>query len=155
MPTIFVYSACRFHFERDWKTWGSARQVSRTKNVTECPPIFLLCLHIPFRQTLENMTECSPIFWNVFYVFCRNFLPWSLPGGRGGPDGVAGWSFNVFRTPLRKWTSPLCENPIIYYVFEVAFRENPIIYYVLSCPGGVFWRPCGPFGHSFNDLFWS
>ena len=35
-------------------------------------------------------------------------------------------------TPLRKWTSPCCENPIIYYVFEVAFCENPIIYYVLS-----------------------
>ena len=36
------------------------------------------------------------------------------------------------RTPLRKRTSPRCENPIIYYVFEVAFCENPIIYYVLS-----------------------
>ena len=38
-------------------------------------------------------------------------------------------------TPLRKWTSPCCENPIIYYVFEVAFCENPIIYYVLSTSG--------------------
>jgi hypothetical protein len=35
-------------------------------------------------------------------------------------------------TPLRKWTSPRCENPIFYYVFEVAFCENPIIYYVLK-----------------------
>ena len=34
-------------------------------------------------------------------------------------------------TPLRKWTSPYCENPSIYYVFEVAFCENPSIYYVL------------------------
>jgi hypothetical protein len=31
-------------------------------NVTECPPIFLLCLHISFRQSLKNMTECAPIF---------------------------------------------------------------------------------------------
>ena len=35
-------------------------------------------------------------------------------------------------TPLRKRTSPRCENPIIYYVFEVPLCENPIIYYVLS-----------------------
>ena len=35
-------------------------------------------------------------------------------------------------TPLRKWTSPSCENPIIYYVFEVPLCENPIIYYVFS-----------------------
>ena len=36
------------------------------------------------------------------------------------------------RTPLRKRTSPRCENPIIYYVFEVPLCENPIIYYVFS-----------------------
>ena len=41
------------------------------------------------------------------------------------------------RTPLRKRTSPRCENPIIYYVFEVAFCENPIIYYVLSTSGNL------------------
>ena len=35
-------------------------------------------------------------------------------------------------TPLRKRTSPRCENPIIYYVFEMPLCENPIIYYVLS-----------------------
>jgi hypothetical protein len=35
-------------------------------------------------------------------------------------------------TPLRKWTSPSCENPIIYYVFEGSLCENPTIYYVLS-----------------------
>ena len=35
-------------------------------------------------------------------------------------------------TPLRKWLSPCCENPIIYYVFEGSLCENPIIYYVLS-----------------------
>ena len=37
-------------------------------------------------------------------------------------------------TPLRKRTTPNCENPIIYYVFEVPLCENPIIYYVLSTP---------------------
>jgi hypothetical protein len=35
-------------------------------------------------------------------------------------------------TPLRKRTSPRCENPVIYYVVEVALCENPIIYYVLN-----------------------
>ena len=50
----------------------------------------------------------------------------------------------VLRTPFRKWTSPLCENPIIYYVFEVAFCENP---------GDVFWRPCGLLGHPWAHLF--
>ena len=28
--------------------------------------------------------------------------------------------------------SPSCENPIIYYVFEVPLCESPIIYYVFS-----------------------
>ena len=44
----------------------------------------------------------------------------------------------VLRTPLGKWTTPLCENPSIYYVFEVAFCENPNIYHALSCPGESF-----------------
>jgi len=133
MPAILFYSACRFHFERDWKAWRNARQFSRTENVTECPPFFLLCLHIPFRQTLKNMTECSPIFWNDFFLF---FVGISFPGAsRAAVEDQMGSQVDLlifFRTPLRKWTSPLCENPIIYYVFEVAFCENPIIYYVLS-----------------------
>ena len=44
-------------------------------------------------------------------------------------------------TPLRKWTSPSCENPIIYHVLctskiliVLKSNENLIIYYVLEPP---------------------
>ena len=132
MPAIFVYSACRFHSERDWKTWRNARQFSRTKNVTECPPIFLLCLHIPFRQTLKNMTECPPISRTFFCFFVGFSFRWTSRAAVEDQVGSKVDWLMVFRTPLGKWTSPLCENPSIYYVFEVAFCENPSIYYVLS-----------------------
>ena len=53
---------------------------------------------------------------------------------RGLPDALKSMKKGVQDhpgTPLRKRMSPCCENPIIYYVFEVAFCENHIIYYVL------------------------
>ena len=34
----------------------------------------------------------------------------------------------------------LCENPIIYYVFEVPLCENPIIYYVFSTSKTLIFR---------------
>ena len=115
----FSYSACTFRFDRHWKTWRNARQISRT--------LFLL------------------------------FVGISFPGAsRAAVEDQMGSQVDLlmfFRTPLSKWTYPLCENPIIYYVFEVAFCEDPIIYYVLTCPGVVFWRPCGPFGHPWAHLF--
>ena len=59
-------------------------------------------------------------------------LKWSPKASPDPPKSIKKGVQDHPGTPLRKRTSPSCENPIIYYVFEVPLCENPIIYYVFS-----------------------
>ena len=90
-------------------------------------------------QSAPKDSQSSPK-WPPRRPKCPQGLPKSPKGGlKWSPEASPGPLKSMKKgvqdhpgTPLRKWTSPCCENPIIYYVFEVAFCENPIIYYVLS-----------------------
>ena len=87
-------------------------------------------------KTWRNAHQFSRTFF--LCVFCWNFLRWTSRAAVEDQVGSKVDWLMVFRTPLGKWTSPLCDNPSIYYFVEVAFCENPSIYHVLSCPGVSF-----------------
>ena len=90
-------------------------------------------------QSNAKESQSSPK-WPSRRPKCPQALPKSPKGGlkwspEASPDPLKAIKKEVQDhpgTPLRKWTSPCCENPIIYYVFEGSLCENPIIYYVLS-----------------------
>ena len=90
-------------------------------------------------QSQPKDSQSSPK-WPPWRPKCPQGLPKSPKGGlkwspEASPDPLKSIKKEVQDhpgTPLRKWTSPCCENPIIYYVFEGSLCENPIIYYVLS-----------------------
>ena len=98
-------------------------------------------------QSQPKDSQSSPK-WPPWRPKCPQGLPKSPKGGlkwspEASPDLLKSMKKRVQDhpgTPWRKWTSPCCENPIIYYVFEVAFCENPIIYYVLNTSGNPIFR---------------
>ena len=64
-------------------------------------------------------------FSRTFFVFVGISFRWTSRAAVEDQVGSQVDLLMVLRTPLGKWTSPLCENPGIYYVFEVAFCKNP------------------------------
>jgi len=123
------------------KTWRNARQFS-----------YSACT-FHFDSHWKTWRSARQVFRTIFLFFVRISFPGASRAALEDQVGSQVDLLMVLRTPFRKWTSPLCENPILYYVFEVAFCENPIIYHGLRCPGDVFWHPCGLFEHPWAHLF--
>ena len=155
-PPFFLTLPADFISKKNWTHDGMPAKFLERKKHDGMPANFITLPAHSIPTDIEKHDGMVAIFLERFFS-CVFFVGISFPGAsRAALEDQVGSQVDlvmVLRIAFRKWTSPLCENPIIYYVFEVAFCENPITYYVSSCPGDVFWRPCGLFGHPWAHFF--